>query len=110
MKRVRITGLVKIADGLRRELSSPMPQSRLTSWRKTVSDAVETTDQILRTAGAPPSSLPPPSLRAYYFLKSVDWESVRVGDEVSGTTSTIQSGFVFRGLSAVLERNLDRLA
>jgi hypothetical protein len=110
MKRVRITGLVKIADGLRRELSSPMPQSRLRSWRKAVSDAVETTDQILRNAGAPPSSLPPPSLRAYHFLKSVDWAAVRVGDEDAGPLEGLRADFGFRGLSAVLERNLDRLA
>jgi hypothetical protein len=110
MKRVRVTGLVKIAGDLRRELSSPMPQSRLQSWRKAVTDAVETTDQILRSAGARPSSLPPPSLRAYHFLKSVDWDAVRVGDDGAGHPSGGRASFAFRGLSAVLERNLDRLA
>jgi hypothetical protein len=108
---VRITGLVKLADHVRREIGRGLPPGDRQSLRTAVGRAVEQVDAILRDRRARPTNLATPSRRAYQFLKGVNWESVpeRQAD-AAGAGEGEGERFRLPGLGALMDRLTGRLA
>lgn len=106
---LRITGLVRIANALRRELAHPLIPARREHWRKLVSNTLTQTDHLLRQHHARPESLPAPSRRAIQFLQSIPWDNLPTSPahQPPAPPPTTVS---WPGLGAFLERILDRLA
>ena len=106
---VRIAGLVRVADVVRRELGAPITAERRERLRQQVSDNLQQVQQILRRSAAQIGDLPAPSQRAYQFLAAVEWSKVAAAEPaaVPAPPRTILS---WRGLSALIERMLHRLA
>lgn len=113
---VRIAGLVRAAEVVRRELGSPLTVERRERLRKQVSDNLQQVQQILRNRAAQVGDLPAPSQRAYRFLAALEWANVPAAAppeaqaapaEVPATPKTMLS---WRGLNAFIDRMLGRLA
>jgi hypothetical protein len=80
MSRVRIAGLVGLADDVRRELAVPLTAGQIERVRAEVRKALTTVDSILAKYSATPTDLPPPSRRAYQFLAGIDFGQVYSGE------------------------------
>lgn len=123
---LRITGLVRAANLIRRELTGPLTPERREKLRHRVDSSLSAVQRILSEHRASVGDLPIPSRRAYQFLAnvklpeaSVDSKPGRVDDAPAPHRPTAapppanpQSTTIFSwpGLSAFVERLLDRLA
>lgn len=106
---VRITGLVKLADHVRREVARGLPPGDRESLRTAVHRAVEQVDSILRDRRARVTNLATPSRRAYQFLKAVNWETVPERQATAAPTASSET-FRLPGLGALTDRLTRRLA
>jgi hypothetical protein len=106
---VRITGLVKLADHVRREIGRGLPARDRQSLRVAVHRVVDQVDTILRDRRARAANLATPSRRAYQFLKSVPWDTIPERQAEARPTSTKQE-FRLPGLGALMDRLTRRLA
>ena len=109
MKRIRISGLVRLAKSVRQELAGPISAERLARLQGNVAENVRTVEQILREEHVRLDSLALPSRKAYRFLKNVDFASVATHDAAS-TNGYRPDSVSFTGLQSHLDRLLDRLA
>ena len=109
MRRLRISGLVRLARRVRQELAGPVAPERLARMRGDVADALRTIEQLLRETHSQVRSLPAPSRKAYQFLQSVDWDNIVPAAPGSASDFAAES-VSFRGLSRYLDGLLDRLA
>lgn len=117
MKRIRITGLVRLARQVRQELSEPISAARLARLREDVGTSLATIDRILREKGARPASLPAPSRKAYRLMKDLDFDAVVTRDTsasqhrcASATNDLPPDSVSFVGLPGYFDHLLDRLA
>ncbi|HSU67137.1 MAG TPA: hypothetical protein VLJ39_09710 [Tepidisphaeraceae bacterium] len=106
---LRITGLVRLADGVRRELAGPLSAVQRDRLRARVADSLRRVEEIARENGTRVDSLPEPSRRAIDFLKAIDWEKVPVSEESSIATHEHRR-VSWPGLSRFVERAMDELS
>ncbi|HET6247445.1 MAG TPA: hypothetical protein VFE47_07110 [Tepidisphaeraceae bacterium] len=116
---VRISGLVRIANVVRRELSGTMSMEQRDRLRGQTQRNLATVEQILRDRGATVQNLPPPSQRAYRFLSGINWtqtgaavqdDSAVRGEPVAAAPSHRPSMISWRRSSSLMELALDELA
>jgi hypothetical protein len=108
-RQVRISGLVRLAETIRRELSAPLAAERRDRLRHQVGENLRIVQEILRDSAADVRNLPPPSRRAYQFLAGVEWERAVMG-QTSPAPATAPAMLAWRGLTGFIDRALDRLA
>jgi hypothetical protein len=108
MPKVRIRGLVKVADTVRRELSQPVSTARKEQLRRLVVDSVQEVNRILARHGTRPHALPAPTRRAYQFLTSVNFEGI-TPESIAGTKPAARGNVSLAGLKSFWERVLDQL-
>jgi len=109
MRRIRITGLVALANRVRRTLAGPVSAKDVARLQASVARSLQTVEQILAESHARPEDLPSQSRKAYCFLKEIDFDKVPVNGPSAG--SATHAGEVrFAGLRRFLESILHRLA
>jgi hypothetical protein len=109
MARIRITGLVRLADRLRRDLAHPLSREWREQWRELVSSTMGDVQEILAGHGATLQDLPAPSQRAYQFLSGVAWEKVAVAESAEAAPA-VAARLSYSGLSGFVERAMNHLA
>ena len=108
MGRLRIMGLVRLADSARRELARPLSPERRAYWLRTVRSGIAQVDQILQRNGASIQGLPSPSRRAYEYLKAIDWDQIGTADATPTERSVARLSW--KGIGGFVEHMADRLA
>lgn len=108
MSRLRITGLVRLADSARRELARPLSPERKAYWQRAVRSGIAQVDQILQRNGASIQSLPSPSRRAYEYLKGIDWDQIGTAEVAPAERSIVRLSW--KGIGGFVEHMADRLA
>lgn len=98
-----------LADRVRRELAAPVSVARLVWLSHATADALEQVENAMAQARRGLSALSPASRKAYEFLKGVNFASVRASSGVQVPSAPPRS-VSYRGLSAHMQRLLDRLA
>jgi hypothetical protein len=106
---VRIQGLVKLADQVRREIGRGIPDGQRDALRSAVHRAITQVDNILHQQDARPSRLASPSRRAYQFLKDLRWDTVPQSASHVPPPPTRQT-FRLPGLGPLMTRLTRRLA
>jgi hypothetical protein len=108
---VRIQGLVRLANTVRREIGRGVVPARKSQLRAAVARAVAQIDQILHDRRARPSNLATPSKRAYEYLTAVDWDALPVRQSAPAAPPIAAEGTIrFPGLSRFVDRITARLA
>ena len=69
---LRIRGVVRVAQHVRNRLRVGLPPADLEPFKQFVAHQVEEIERIIAHHGCAPPDLPPPSRKAYEFLKSID--------------------------------------
>ncbi|MCK4275716.1 MAG: hypothetical protein KAX78_04330, partial [Phycisphaerae bacterium] len=106
MKKVRVTGIVKLASRVQQELAGPVSADRLSQLRENVSSSLQTISRLLAEAGVGIDAMPAPSRNAYQFLTSIDFESIAT--QQSAPSHGLSPGSVsFPGLRSYLAAILD---
>jgi uncharacterized protein (UPF0305 family) len=77
---IRITGIVKTADGVRNQLQSGVNPQEVDSLKNFVAHSLQTIEKICTDANTSPYNLPTPSRKAYHYLKTIDWRNLPVSD------------------------------
>lgn len=108
MRRVRIHGLVKLANHVRQEISQPISSERLAQLRENTSRSIETVNRTLNEVDVHLDALPAPSRKAYEFLTGVDFNSVET-NETSSSLDFAQNSVSFPGLKSYLNSLLDQI-
>lgn len=109
MKKVRVTGIVKLANRVRREMTGPVTADRLSQLQETVVNSLQTINRLLAEASAGIEAMPAPSRKAYQFLASIDFKSIPTQE--SAVSNGLPPGSVsFPGLRSYLDAILDDLA
>jgi hypothetical protein len=72
MKRLRISGLVKLMNQVRDSLSTGIPVGDAENFRMLVRGSLRQVEVICREHKTSPDKLPPPTYRAYCYLKELD--------------------------------------
>lgn len=109
MKRIRISGLVKLANRLRHDISRPISPQGLIRLREDVNNCLEAIDRILNETGLRLDSLPAPSRKAYQFLTSIDFDSIPT-EETPSPNDFLPNSVSFPGLRSYFNHTLDQLA
>ncbi len=109
MRRVRIHGLVKLANHVRQEISQPISPERLAKLRENTSRSIETVNRTLNDVGVHFDALPAPSRKAYEFLTGIDFSSVETA-EISSSMDFALDSVSFPGLKSYLNSLLDQIA
>ena len=109
MKKVRITGIVRLANSVRQEVSGTISPERLTRLQRNVRGSLQNINRLLAEAGTSSDDLPAPSRKAYQFLSNIDFESIPVGESSCSHIRPPHS-ISFRGLRSYFDGILDRLA
>lgn len=108
MTRLRIQGLVRVADRTRRALTAPLTADHLARIRKTVLDAIRTVDALVSKHGSRVEHLPGPTRNAYHYLAGINWEAVQ--QQPTGTPSEpAKASIRYTGLSSFFEKLLHQL-
>src|SRR5262245_5133868 len=108
MKAIRFAGLVRLANGVQRELCRSVPQGRREELREQVRRAVALVDRTLGAHGANLRAVPGPTRRAYEFLRTIDFDQIEAGN--GDRLEPSQRQVVVRGLVARVQQIADRLA
>jgi len=111
MKQIRFSGIVRLADGLRHELVSPLIPARWDVLKKTARDAVAYIDKTLRDHQLPVDSLARPTHRAYEYLKTVETRQPGLTDTPPPQPpKTVHTILRFPGMKRFMEGILDTLS
>jgi hypothetical protein len=81
MKRLRISGLVRVMNRVREGLSTGIQPGEEEDFRTLVQGTVQQVEQICREHKISPEKLPSPSYRAYRYLKELDLQVLPVAKE-----------------------------
>jgi len=109
MRRLRISGLVKLVKRVRQELSGPVSPERLALLRRQIDENIGAIEQIARDKGVRIQSLPLPSWKAYQFLKGLDLSAVAT-ETASSASGLVPDSVSFRGLQSYFDGLLNQLA
>jgi hypothetical protein len=102
---VRILGLVKLMNSIRRQLASGVSPNQKNEMVTLVNSALTQVDTICRQYNIRPDHLPKPSSLAYQFLQSIDFNNLPVNQTVQISTTGIRvSGVVnaCRGIQVMM--------
>jgi hypothetical protein len=109
MTNLRIRGLVRVAERVRRDLARPTSAEERGQLRRVVANALEQVREILAGHGAVLNDLPAPTRSAYQFLAQLN-----IDDALSATTAQARPGptgnVSLIGLPSFWHGILDRLA
>ena len=109
MKKVRITGIVKLANCVRQELAGPVSEDRLLQVQDNVGRSLQAINRLLAEAGGKIRAMPAPSQKAYQFLEGINFRSITTQE--SAASNGLTPGSVsFSGLRCDLDTILDDLA
>ncbi len=72
---LRIKGVVRFADRVRRELSGTVSAARQSQLRDEVAEVIRQIDQMVVNHGTRVEKLPSPTRRAYHFLANLDFDA-----------------------------------
>jgi len=109
MQRLFIRGLVRLADHVRRDLASPLTEEEGQRLRGDVVRATATVEELLRKNQLTIRDLPPPTRKAYEYLRSLDLTAINSRTVTS--EDKYRNGSVrFKGLGSYFDRLLDALA
>lgn len=75
---IRIKGVVKTMTTARTELANGIPAHEADAFRRYVTNAVTTIEQICIKNQITPQDLPAPTYRAYQYLKSIDLDNLPI--------------------------------
>ena len=81
MKRLRISGLVKLMNQVRESLSNGILPGQEENFRAMVRDNLRQVEEICRKYKTSPEKLPAPTYRAYRYLKELDLSKLPVAKE-----------------------------
>lgn len=109
MKTLRMTGVVRLADAVRREMNRPLSPARLADLQRHVADALAKIHRILRHAYATPDALPAPSRKAYQFLASLNWSRIPTSLRAA-PSAPLQTQVSWPRMNSYLENVLTKLA
>jgi hypothetical protein len=109
MKSLRIRGLVAMADGLRRELSSPISPERLNDLRHQIADTTRQVRRLLADNHMSLDALPAPSRRAFVYISGLNLDAVSTSAHADANDRPASSVRLV-GLRAFLDRLLAALA
>ncbi len=109
MARLRIRGLVRMADTVRRELACPITPARRDQLRENIADAIRTVDTLLRKQRTDLRALAAPSRRAYRYLADIDVDSIPTAD-TDLPEAHAPASIRLNGLRSFLDATLDSLA
>ena len=109
MGKIRIQGLVKHANRVRDELSSPLSAVRLSQLEFEVRSSMESLEKIFHKTNTTGTHLPPQSKKAYDFLSNIDFGSIETTEHAHGHRFRPKS-VSFPGVKAYFDSILDRLA
>jgi len=73
---VRISGVVKTADRVKRQLQQGIDPTEIDSLKAFVCRSLDTIENICTEANDSPDRLPIRSRKAYYYLKNIDWQNL----------------------------------
>ncbi len=107
---IRISGLVRIANDVRRKLAAPLSASQRTTLREHVAQQLRELELTLREHGANESHLPNPSRRAMQFLREIDWNHLPEPVATPAIAAPPERRLTWPGLTAFVDRALRRLA
>lgn len=85
---IRINGIVKTANRVKSKIEQGIAPQELDSLQQFVFDALQTIENICREAKTSPHSLPPRSRKAYYYLKTIDWHHLPLGERLPKKASS----------------------
>lgn len=109
MKKIRITGIVKLANRFRQELAGPVSEDRLSQLQDNVGKSLQAINRLLAEADVGIRALPAPSQKAYQFLESIKFKSITTQE--SAASNGLAPGSVsFSGLRSYLDTILDKVA
>src|SRR3989304_3841286 len=109
MQRLFIRGLVRLADGVRRNLAAPLTEEDGQRVRGDVVRAIATVEELLRKNRLTIRDLPAPTRKAYEYMRSLDLNAIKSSAAVS--EDKYRNGSVrFKGLGAYFDRLLSALA
>lgn len=83
MKRLRISGMVRLMNQVRQSLSMGIPSGEEEKFRRMVQGAVRQVEDICKEHKISPDKLPSPSYRAYRYLKELDLKELPVAKEAT---------------------------
>jgi hypothetical protein len=107
---VRIAGLVRTASLVHRQLAGPLSPTGKDRLRLTVTTTLKSVDEILARHRGRPSLLPPPSRRAYDFLRALQWDQLPTATAHGATAAfEVATTFTYPGLTQRLNALLDAL-
>ncbi|HZL34057.1 MAG TPA: hypothetical protein VFC78_02030 [Tepidisphaeraceae bacterium] len=106
---VRISGLIRIAENVRRELAAPIAAQRRERLREHVRENLDVVRGILRANNAGPERLPAPSRRAYRFLADLDWTALPAAPQEEAAPAKPPTMLAWRGLGGLIDRAIGRL-
>jgi hypothetical protein len=109
VRRLRISGLVKLAERVRQELAGPVSAERLAELRRQIDETVLGIEKVARDRGVRVESVPSPSRKAYLFLKGLDFSSITTRD-ASVASHIAPESVSFRGLQSYFDDLLNRIA
>ncbi len=98
MKQLRISGLVRLADGLRRELAAGVTAQRKAELQQHLSRSLTSIRQILTSHRVTIDALPAPSRNAYAFLTGLDLDAVPVLTADADQPAKRSTAVALRGL------------
>lgn len=108
MNKIRINGLIKFANRVRHDISQPVSKTHLAQIQKDVKACLESVSRILNETGLKLDSLPAPSLKAYQFLKSINFDTIAAEDAPLSKDLSPNS-VSFPRLTAYFNHTLDQL-
>ncbi len=109
MHRLRVQGLVRTADRVRRELAILLSHGRKETLARMVSEAICQVDRLVADHQTTVRALPSPSRRAYEFLRGLDFRQIE-STAVESEGARLRESVSFGGLAAQWERILNALA
>jgi hypothetical protein len=109
MARIRIAGMVRLANTVRTALSQPLASGRAGELERQVSEALATVRHLLATNGLHIHDLPGPSRRAYQYLASLDFAALPAREPEASVPSPARN-LRLPGLHAWFDRLLNELA
>lgn len=109
MGQIRIRGVVRVANAVRRELSRPLSPARKEELQQWVTDSIREVDRILAGHQAQVLALPAPTQRAYRFLATLDFDRP-TAPPVDEAPADAGGNVSLVGLKAFWDRILDQLA
>jgi hypothetical protein len=104
MKRLRITGLVKLMNHVRESLTTGIPPGKEEEFRRMVRDNLRQVEVICREYKTSPEKLPAPTYRAYRYLKELDLSKLPVAKKTPALPQRLRIKNLIANCKAIQEQ------